>query len=241
MTTDEPACVIYGLHRGDGVIRYVGLTTNTAPHRLSQHRTVALRGDRRPLYYWMRKHGPQTIESVVLEIVVDPTKLDEREIHWISELGTFIGLKTERNGFNCTTGGRGKYTTADIDSLDHEVEAESPEELLEWILESAAIREENAEAYDHRLDELREWYAEPLQNGMSLDEFAVINQRRKTYSRCVICALPVELIAQIEDARDRDNPLSFPVIAEWLESEYGTTVNPLTIPNHFRGLHHKRS
>lgn len=234
------AGVIYGLHRGDGVIRYVGLTTLTAPHRLSQHRIVANAGLRRPLYYWMRKHGPETIETVVLETVDDAEQLDEREIYWINELGTFIGLKTERNGFNCTTGGRRSFKTSQDNPYDHEVECDSPEDLLEWILECAEFRETNAVAYDKRLEDLREWYAEPLRNGMSIDEFAVVHERRKHFSRCVICALPVELIAQVEDARDRDNPLSFTLIAEWLESEYGLTINPLTIPNHFRGLHHKR-
>lgn len=49
----------------------------------------------------IRKHGPETFTPSVIEETAEEL-LDEREIHWIAELGTF------GNGYNSTKGGGGR-------------------------------------------------------------------------------------------------------------------------------------
>lgn len=75
---------IYGLHSGDGIIRYVGLTKNKLIYRLKQHRAAANGESHLPVHHWMRKHDPATIKIVQLEET--DIDLGLREIWWIAEL-----------------------------------------------------------------------------------------------------------------------------------------------------------
>lgn len=78
---------IYGLRCECGCkksgVRYVGQTVKTVQTRLVNHRSQARFGTATPVYHWMRKHGVENIQIIVLE-EVDPDKLDEREVYWIS-------------------------------------------------------------------------------------------------------------------------------------------------------------
>jgi hypothetical protein len=112
MTTlpQEPLNVIYGLKLvGDEQpVRYVGLTSVGASVRFTGHLQQAgktLNGRERvyPLYHWLAKHAGD-VECVVIEELSSPDELNEREIFWIAELGTFID---EGLGFNLTRGGGG--------------------------------------------------------------------------------------------------------------------------------------
>lgn len=99
----ESLCVIYALHLGDGVYRYVGLTRLGAAGRLRTHRKIARQGRiDAPVYRWMRKHGWDTVQIDVLEEVATPHELDDREVFWIAEL-----LSEGYDLLNCTAGGGG--------------------------------------------------------------------------------------------------------------------------------------
>lgn len=99
MGTDQG--MIYGLHAGDGVIRYVGLTRAGMTRRLARHRQSATRGSDFPVHCWMRKHGVESIVAVEIERC-GSEQLPERERHWIAEIGR-SGAKL----LNATSGGEG--------------------------------------------------------------------------------------------------------------------------------------
>lgn len=78
---------VYGLRlRGSDNIRYVGKTIGTAEKRLKSHFKCARRGDKRPLYDWMRKYGLDQIEFVILDENDEPSVLSTLEVKWISDL-----------------------------------------------------------------------------------------------------------------------------------------------------------
>lgn len=83
--SNEAFCGVYGLHLGDRRYRYVGLTTQYIDKRLAQHVRCAVLGVNTPVYSWMRKYGPLTIQIELLE-QCSRGDLPEREKHWISEL-----------------------------------------------------------------------------------------------------------------------------------------------------------
>ncbi|UOE45984.1 GIY-YIG nuclease family protein [Agromyces larvae] len=101
----EPKTVIYGLYHVDDPerIRYVGQTLNGAASRFKQHLSSATQARRinTPVYRWIRKHGVDAIRCRVLEAVDDASLLDEREVFWVRELGTFRG----EYGLNMSAGG----------------------------------------------------------------------------------------------------------------------------------------
>ena len=101
---------VYGLwctcHPERG-IKYVGQTIKGAEARFMFHRYYA--GTRYqgapniydyPLYRWMRKHSVENIFVEVLEVVKGRELLNEAEVRWIEELGTFGA-----NGLNQCAGG----------------------------------------------------------------------------------------------------------------------------------------
>lgn len=63
--------VIYGLHNGDGRIRYIGYTTQKPQVRLGQHKSDSRVQPKsgRPVLNWIRKYGEDRIEMVVLDTV----------------------------------------------------------------------------------------------------------------------------------------------------------------------------
>lgn len=73
--------VIYGLHSGDGVIRYVGQTIQGVGRRMKSHREDARNESANLVHQWMRDCGLEVIEAVVLE---ETDNLDEAEIRWIN-------------------------------------------------------------------------------------------------------------------------------------------------------------
>ena len=94
--------VIYGLHSGDEVIRYVGKTSKGARVRLGQHISVATHQPGYPVHRWMRKHGVGTIQFTILEVLTTESDSAQQEIQWIEKLGTLVPT-----GLNVTTGGEG--------------------------------------------------------------------------------------------------------------------------------------
>lgn len=111
--TSVALSVIYGLscrcHPEDGT-RYVGQTRVGLKRRFTAHCHDARIYDR-PIHRWFRKHGSLNVEMTVLEVVDDTEDLDAREIHWISELDTFV--RTGGNGLNMTIGGRNSLSHPD--------------------------------------------------------------------------------------------------------------------------------
>lgn len=97
-----PEACVYGLfclcHPGEG-IRYVGMTEKTPETRFRAH--LASTGKNRPVYSWIKSHGPDNIGYSVLEVCT-AAEVFEREQFWISELGTRYPL-----GKNMTDGGDG--------------------------------------------------------------------------------------------------------------------------------------
>lgn len=94
----EPRGYIYGLHAGDGVIRYVGQTTRLKA-RMTEHvihsRTKASRAGI-PLDQWIR--SIEVLHVTLLEQNVAAGELDRLEREWIVRLDM-------RTLFNRTTGG----------------------------------------------------------------------------------------------------------------------------------------
>lgn len=84
MTDESATYLVYGLHAGDGRIRYVGLTEQRPHLRMVAHRTCARRGYKYPVYHWMRKHGIDDIEMVEIERFETLEDMAEGEIRWIA-------------------------------------------------------------------------------------------------------------------------------------------------------------
>ena len=72
---------------------------------------------------------------------------------------------------------------------------------------------------------------------MDLKEFADKQGDTGVGRKCVTCALDESLLSQVHDARRDDKPVSYPVIAKWLEIETGRKYLPNTIRNHFVAGH----
>lgn len=83
--TPKPG-VIYALHNGDGIVRYIGQTTQDPKHRLSNHRTQVKKGTQSKIIKWFREVGPKSVQIVELErFDVDTIHLiDQREVEFIS-------------------------------------------------------------------------------------------------------------------------------------------------------------
>lgn len=93
--------VIYGLHRGDGLIRYVGKTAGEPSARLRAHRRDAKAGSKLPVHRWMRKHGLNAIKILVLDRVADAEPWQQIERTWITALD-------DNDLLNLTKGGEGR-------------------------------------------------------------------------------------------------------------------------------------
>jgi hypothetical protein len=94
---------VYGLHNGDGEVRYVGKTVKKLYDRLAAHRNDAKRGViLRPLTKWMRKHGPENIRIVLLEEFDSREAMNAGERFWIAQYYD-LGV----NLCNVTLGGDG--------------------------------------------------------------------------------------------------------------------------------------
>lgn len=95
--------VIYGLHTGDHVVRYIGQTVKVPSIRMREHRNFADKGVDWPVYRWMRKSGSENIQMCIMEVVDNPSLLDDREIALISE----YRLTYPKSMLNVTDGGGG--------------------------------------------------------------------------------------------------------------------------------------
>lgn len=66
--------------------RYVGQTSKTLHHRLTQHARSARSGSTQPVHEWMREHGPDNVVCELLESCTDLDYLNYAERYWIREL-----------------------------------------------------------------------------------------------------------------------------------------------------------
>lgn len=86
---------------------YIGQTSKTIEERFREHKTDSLRKDRSnyevPLYRAFRKYGLENFKIEEIE-KCEISKLNEREIYWISFFDTY------HNGYNATLGGDGTRT-----------------------------------------------------------------------------------------------------------------------------------
>lgn len=85
-TRPAPVGVIYGLRLSDSYeYRYIGLTEHGARRRLMRHLACARRGERQPVYDWIRKYGADAIALDILETVTTTRDdLGAAEIAWIA-------------------------------------------------------------------------------------------------------------------------------------------------------------
>ena len=96
----EPMNVIYGLfHIGiPAKILYVGQTHCGMTKRLGQHLSSTKIA---PVAQWIRDSGRENIGYLILEDVGEQDFLNDSEIKWIQQMGTYFP-----NGLNMTLGGR---------------------------------------------------------------------------------------------------------------------------------------
>lgn len=93
-TTTEAGFFIYGIRlRRECEYRYVGITTKSIPHRLSQHLKVARENRKTPLYDWLRKQDKGAVVAEELQVVWNlddlgqaEYDLGQAEIDWIAYL-----------------------------------------------------------------------------------------------------------------------------------------------------------
>lgn len=94
--------VIYVITDNTNGKQYVGQTIHSAELRFEQHCRPS-ETNCRLLNRAIMAHGKENFTVSVLEVVDSPEKLDDREIHWISQLNTLTP-----NGYNLNGGGNGK-------------------------------------------------------------------------------------------------------------------------------------
>ncbi len=83
----EKSWVIYGIRsRGSMDYRYIGLTSTTMRQRRRGHIKALNRGDKKPLYDWLRKHLINSVMEVIEEVAHDKRQLEFREQFWIAAL-----------------------------------------------------------------------------------------------------------------------------------------------------------
>lgn len=80
---------IYGIHAGDGVLRYIGKTMQLPKYRLTQHVRQCHDYDR-PYALWMREQAHLQIE--VLEVVPSGQDWVEAECRWIAETPNLLNV-----------------------------------------------------------------------------------------------------------------------------------------------------
>ena len=88
--------IIYGIHKGDGHIRYVGQTRTSLKKRRVAHVAHAKSKNTTPIQKFFNKY-PDAVMEVLEDVPVE--ELNDAEIRWIAELS-----KT-RKLLNCTEGG----------------------------------------------------------------------------------------------------------------------------------------
>ena len=97
------AAFIYKIENDINSKIYVGKTLETIEERFRIHIADSKKEQcqHRPLYRAMNKYGVEHFHIYILE-ECDPKIVNDREIHWISQLDTY------HNGYNATLGGDGK-------------------------------------------------------------------------------------------------------------------------------------
>ncbi len=74
---------------------------------------------------------------------------------------------------------------------------------------------------------------------MDLTRFIETKQKYEMRQRrCMTCALPASILAQVHAAREKDKPIPFTWISTWLEREHKVKIQHATLRNHFVAGHH---
>jgi hypothetical protein len=236
--------VVYGLHGEDGVVRYVGLTSITVDKRFKQHLSAARDGKKQPVYAWIRSIGLDEVKITVLEQNIPINNLHLKEKEWIEELGTWIhavpsvGFNVYRSGSSPSRRNNRRFDYSDI--MD--------DVISQWSLDLALVGDIDVSTYDARVylaTRHPEWLLElaTRQSSRTLNEFVTVSSLKKNeevVKKCTICKLDDDLVKEIELARAKEHPTTYRTISLWLENEHGFVVNPATINNHFKALHHER-
>lgn len=104
---ENPVGVIYKISNTVNDKVYIGLTTNTAQHRFSQHMSQARR-EKSLFYQAVRDLGKDKFSVEVLEEVFDLQELQRREIYYIALHESF-----GKDGYNSNRGGALGWTSDD--------------------------------------------------------------------------------------------------------------------------------
>lgn len=99
---NKKQCIVYGLHAGDDVIRYIGQTQSHPDDRLRFHRKHSC-SDGTPVQRWVFEHG----DAIGLEVLCDAATWDVTEIIMI-ERCRIAGVDL----LNLTRGGQDTYREA---------------------------------------------------------------------------------------------------------------------------------
>lgn len=88
---------VYGIHAGDGVVRYIGITVHNPAHRFNAHKAHAKSGRLdRPFYHWLREHV-ETAGFITLEVCDTDEELWAAERRWIASLPGLLNLTVGGN------------------------------------------------------------------------------------------------------------------------------------------------
>ena len=88
---------------------YIGKTIKSIEERFQKHKYTTKYNSQTHLHRSMRKHGEQAFIITLLETVVNPEELNDREIYWVSKLNP---------DYNMTTGGEGGDTSKSQNFID---------------------------------------------------------------------------------------------------------------------------
>ena len=72
---------------------------------------------------------------------------------------------------------------------------------------------------------------------MDLADYAAQRPGGHKRRRCITCALPNDVLKQVNQAREADHRIPFPTISRWLWDEHQVNIQPATVRNHFVAGH----
>lgn len=139
--TDTGVGSIYALmcscHPEKG-LRYVGQTKRSVAKRVSEHvweaRAARKKNAELPVHLWMRKHGVENVEVVILEEDADVNSLDHLETEWIRRVRSF----GDPEGLNLTPGGASAPVSDEVrtrmsESAKRRWDTETPDQKAERV------------------------------------------------------------------------------------------------------------
>lgn len=158
---------------------YIGQTIYALDKRRKEHERAV---DDYPFHQAIRKYGAENFDWEILEQDIDVTKLDEREMFWIEQQGTYS------KGYNATRGGDNANALADW-KIEH------PEQVKKNALNALQYAQQHNK--EHR--------GEHLERLANIRPLALAARRRKV--RCVDLDLIFESLSAAEAwSKSTENP-----------------------------------